>query len=243
MQKAILVAQGNDLNTINNSLDELNNLLNTILEVLKEYNFTLNKDNNFDILTDNNLLDIIDNFIELGLYPMLRENQKYLTKGSEDIVKRILISNLIDINYINSNNKLVGQVASGNKFYVGPDKYDNYIINEGECYLNPLCMEVLENNKRIVISDEVKNSSVIMKLDELYQRSNLVYEINGVIISRNRVLRNFEVLKDIDDIDVTDLLYQAIIYKIIPNINDEKLIEIYNSLKQLNLQDDKTYNK
>ncbi len=220
-----------------------NNLLTSIFETLDEYNFTLGMDNNYDILINGNLLDIVDNFIELGLYPILKENQKYLNKDSNDIVKRIIISNLIGLNYINSNNKLIGQVASGNKFYVSPEKYDNYIVNEGECYLNPTCVEKLESDKRLAISDEVKNSEAINKLDELYQKSKLVYEINGVIISRNRVLRNLEVLKDIDDIDITEVLYQAIIYKMIPNISDEKLVEIYNSLKMLDLQDNKIYRK
>ncbi len=220
-----------------------NNLLTVIFEVLDEYNFTLGTDNNYDILINGDLLDIIDNFIELGLYPILKENQKYLSKDSKDIVKRIIISNLIGFNYINSNNKLIGQVVSGNKFYVSPEKYDNYIVNEGNCYLNPICTKKLESNKRFVISDEVKNSDIISKLDEFYQRSKLVYEINGVIISRNRVLRNLEVLKDMNGIDIIDILYQAIIYKMIPNISDEKLIEIYNSLKILDLQNNKTYKK
>ena len=154
-----------------------------------------------------------------------------------------MISNLIGFNYINSNNKLIGQVVSGNKFYVSPERYDNYIVDEGECYLNPSCVEKLESNKRLAISDEVKNSDAINKLDELYQKSKLVYEINGVIISKNRVLRNLEVLKDIDDIDITDVLYQAIIYKMIPNISDEKLVEIYNSLQMLDLQNNKIYKK
>lgn len=220
-----------------------NNVLAVIFELLDEYNFALGIDNNYDILINGDLLDIIDNFIELGLYPLLKENQKYLNKDSNNIVKRIIISNLIGFNYINSNNKLIGQVASGNKFYVSPEKYDNYIVDEGECYLNPTCVEKLESDKRLVISDELKNSDVISKLDESYQRSKLVYEINGVIISRNRVLRNLEVLKDIDNIDITDILYQAIIYKMIPNISDEKLVEIYHSLKMLGLQDNKIYRK
>lgn len=243
----LLTINGVDLVNITKKNSQLlimdNNLLNSIFNVLKEYNFTLNKDNNYDILVDSNLLDIVDNYIELGMISILKENQRYLTKEAENIIKRILISNLIGINYINSNNKLIGQITSGNKFYISPNKYDNYIVNEGECYLNPSCVEALEDNKRISISEETKNSSAIMKLDELYQRSNLIYEINGVIISRNRVLRNFEVLKEQNSMDMTDILYQAIIYKMIPNINDEKLIEIYNSLKQLDLQNDKTYNK
>ena len=71
----------------------------------------------------------------------------------------------------------------------------------------------------------------------------MTYEINDIVISRNRVLRNFEVLKEIENISPTDLLYQAILYKMIENIEDEKLIEIYNSIKLLNLENNKIYKK
>lgn len=220
-----------------------NNLLTVIFEALDEYNFTLGEDNNYDILVNSDLLDIIDNFIELGLYQLLKENQKYLNKDSNNIIKRIIISNLIGINYINGNNKLVGQIASGNKFYVGPEKYNNYIVNEGECYLNPTCVEYLENHNRLIISEETKCSEAIMRLDELYQKNKQVYEIDGVTISRNRVLRNFEILKQIDGIEMTDVLYQSIIYKMTPDVSDEKFVEIYNTLKMLNLENNKTYKK
>lgn len=220
-----------------------NNDLNFIFNILNEYNFNLTNDNNFEILFNSDLLDIIDNFIELGMYSVVKENQKYLNSKSGNIIKRILISNLIGINPVNSYNKLVGQVTTGNKFYVNVDKYDNYIVHEEECYLNPNIINILENNKRLTISNEVKNSGIINILDKLYQKNKLVYEINGVIISRNRVLRNLGVLLKNDDVNenITDILYQAIIYKIVGNIDDDKLIEIYNSLKSM--EKNKCYKK
>ncbi len=220
-----------------------NEVLILVFNILKEYNFKLNKDNNFEILVNTNLLDIIDNFIELGMINTIRESQKYLNKEAYNIVKRILISNLIGMNPLNSSNKLIGQIATGNKFYVSSDKYDNYIINEEVCYLNSDCVSELEHNKRLIISDNTKNNDAIAKLDEYYYKNNLTYEIAGINISRNRVLRNFEVLKQNSDMSMTDILYQSIIYKISGNISDDKLIEIYNHLKSLDLEKNKIYKK
>ena len=110
-------------------------------------------------------------------------------------------------------------------------------------YLNPVCVKTLEHQPRTIISEDTKNNKLIETLDEFYKRDELTYEINDIVISRNRVLRNFEVLKEIENISPTDLLYQAILYKMIENIEDEKLIEIYNSIKLLNLENNKIYKK
>ena len=60
MQKAILVAQGNDINTINNSLDELNNLLNTIgINELVRFTQKLNKPNNKTYLGPGKIEELI----------------------------------------------------------------------------------------------------------------------------------------------------------------------------------------
>ncbi len=61
MQKAILVAQGNDLNAINNSLDELNNLLNTIgINELVRFTQKLNKPNNKTYLGPGKVQELVD---------------------------------------------------------------------------------------------------------------------------------------------------------------------------------------
>ena len=239
---------GIDLNILLKNNSEVfllpNNTLLEMFEILKEYEFTFDDNNNGSILIDSNLLDIIDNFIELDLYDTLKDNQKVLnSNNSKNVVKRILICNLLGINPVNASLKLIGQVTTGNKFYLSPDKYDNYIIDSQNMYLNPVCVKALEHQSRTIISEDTKNNKLIETLDEFYKRDELTYEINDIVISRNRVLRNFEVLKEIKNISTTDLLYQSILYKMIENIEDEKLIEIYNSIKLLNLENNKIYKK
>lgn len=220
-----------------------NNKLNEVFKILNEYRFELDNTNNYQILIKNQLLDIIDNFIELGLYHTLKNNQKVLTEDGYDVVKRILICNLLDIDPVNSQNRLIGQVTSGNKFYVANNNLDNYIINSEGIYLNPLCVSTLNDNKRNVISEETKDNYLIKQMDEVFKVDSLSYKINGVIISRNRVLKNFEVLKEMEDLEPIDMLYQSVLYKTVGNIEEEKLIEIYNSLKKLNVEKTKLYKK
>lgn len=244
----LLTMAGIDLNILLKNNSEIfllpNNTLLEMFEILKEYEFTFDDNNNGSILIDSNLLDIIDNFIELDLYDTLKDNQKVLnSNNSKNVIKRILICNLLGINPVNASLKLIGQVTTGNKFYLSPDKYDNYIIDSQNMYLNPVCVKALEHQPRTIISEDTKNNKLIETLDEFYKRDELTYEINDIVISRNRVLRNFEVLKEIKNISTTDLLYQSILYKMIENIEDEKLIEIYNSIKLLNLENNKIYKK
>lgn len=235
-----LVKNNSDILLLNS--DEL--IANT--SILSVYNLKLDKDciYNFDILKDDRMLDLLDNYIELGLKDIILDNPKYLNTDGFNIIKRIMISNLIGLNPLNKSNKLIGIVTTGNNFYVESSKYDNYIIDYKYDYQNPKCVDILNSSKRNVISQSTKNRLIVKKLDELYMKDELTYVINGVIISRNRVIRNLEVLFEHlfnSDIDVKDLIYQAILYKMINNIEPNVLEQIYNSVCSIELENAKTY--
>lgn len=218
----------------------------TKTNVLSEYSLNLDSEDiyNFEVLKNDKMLDLLDNFIELGLKDIVLENPRYLQNAGFDIVKRIIICNLIGVNPINKYHKIVGAVSTGNNFYVGPKDYDNFIIDYKQDYQNPICLKVLEENKKNIISPSTKSRVFIKKLDELYRKDELTYVIDGVIISRNRVMRNLEVLlKHLSnsDIDIKDLVYQAILYKMINNIEPDTLELIYNSVCSIQLESNKTY--
>lgn len=214
--------------------------------ILNEYNFKLDKDDiyNFDILYDDSVLDLFDNYIELGLTNVILDNPKYLTSAGFDTIKRIMICNLIGVNPINRSHKIVGSVNTGDNFYVPPKDYDNFIIDYTLDYENPECLEVLENNKRDTISSSTKSRIIVKKMDKIFMKDELTYIIEGVVISRNRVIRNLEALLKYlpnTDIDIKDLVYQAILYKMIKNIEVDDLNKIYNSICSINLEIDKQY--
>ena len=223
-----------------------NNDIVTQTNILDEYGFKLDDKElyNFNVLNDINLLDTIDNFIELGYGDIILNNPKYLNQKSSNIVKRILISKLIGMSPVNSSNRLIGSVSTGNGFYVKESDYDNYIVDYKDDYLNNECVSALKNSKRNVISNSTKYRTIIKLMDELYMADHLTYIICGVKISRKRVKRNLEVLLNselINSFDIKDLTYQAILYNMIPNIEPAILEQIYNSIMSLQISDDKVY--
>lgn len=216
------------------------------LNILGEYglNVSANNFSNVDILKNYRLLDVLDNFIELGYGKIVLDNPKYLTSGSQDMVKRIMIAKMIGLPPTNSQNKFIGSITTGNNFYVEPKEYDKFIIDYKEDYQNPRVLEVLNNSSRTVISASTKNLPIIQALDERFMKSTNCYEINGVLISRMRVMRNLEVLtkdKELLNISLYDLLFQAIIYNMIPNVEAEKLTQIYNTVCSIEVDFSKVY--
>lgn len=215
-------------------------------DILNKYKLKLNKEDiyNFDVLKDDKVLDLLDNYIELGLKDIVLENPRYLVSDGFDTIKRIMICDLIGIDFLNKSNKIIGSVSTGNNFYVSPKDYDNFIINYKQDYQNPICLKVLDENRRNTISSSTKNHNIIKKLDELYMKDELTYVINSVIISRNRVIRNLEILLNYlsdSDIGIKDLIYQAILYKMVNNVELCTLEQIYNSVYSIDLENDKIY--
>ena len=214
--------------------------------ILGEYGFKLDNKElyNFNVLDDVSLLDTIDNFIELGYGDIAINNPKYLNEKSSNTIKRILICELIGMSPINSSNKFIGAVSTGNGFYVKEEDYDNYIIDYKEDYLSNECVDVLNNSNRNVISNSTKCRTIIKLIDDLYMVDHLTYLIAGVKISRKRVKRNLEVLLNselIDSFDIKELTYQAILYNMIPNIESNSLDEIYNSIMNLQIGDEESH--
>lgn len=214
--------------------------------IMSEYSLKLDNEDvyNFDVLEDDKMLDLLDNFIELGIKDIILHNPRYLKQDGFDVIKRIMICNLIGLNPVNKSHKIVGSVGTGNNFYVAPQEYDNFIIDYKQDYQNPMCLKVLADNRRNIISPSTKSRTFIKKLDEHYMKDELTYVINDVVISRNRVLRNLEVLLgkiSNDDIAIKDLVYQAILYGMINNIEPSTLEQIYNSVCSIKLDNDKTY--
>lgn len=214
--------------------------------ILDEYGFKLDNKElyNFNVLDDVSLLDTIDNFIELGYGDIVLNNPKYLNEKSNYIVKRALISKLIGMSPVNSANRFIGAVSTGNGFYIKESDYDNYIMDYKEDYLNDECVNLLEGSKRNVISNSTKCRTIIKLMDELYMTDHLTYVIAGTKISRKRVKRNLEVLLNselIDSFDIKELTYQSILYNMIPNVEPDVLDQIYNSIMNLQISDDKVY--
>lgn len=74
---------------------------------------------------------------------------------------------------------------------------------------------------------DVLNIPVVKKIDEKYGNSEnlLVLNFNGIIISRNKFLKVFNVLKNVNDIDLKDRILYSLTYGSIINEHDYLIIK------------------
>ena len=193
-----------------------NNLLIKRIKLMQEYyNIDINKFNKFEFLENDNIFNLLDNFIELGYYNQIYNNPDYLVSSNLNVIKRLQIARLINMNVINNDNSFIGSVITGDNFYIPDSKLDEFIVDYTEDYVdNGIC--------NINISDS--DYCYLSKLSD-YEIDDLTYSINGKLISKNRLLRNINVLKEHER---EYLLHKAILSGSINLDNDD--ISLLNSI-------------
>lgn len=160
-----------DLNTIKNRLS-----------VLAEYN-----------LTKNNFTFLLVNYEYLNIYDLMLENEipLYLfinichTTNPELTVKRILLFKELNIPYETPTHELTKEVRFEKYFVCSNEELEHYFPS------NPLELPVINGEK---ISD-IKQDKLIKGLEE----NNAIddtYMIGNTVISRPKLLRNLQYLKD-----------------------------------------------
>ena len=193
-----------------------NNLLIKRIKLMQEYyNIDINKFNKFEFLENDNIFNLLDNFIELSYYNQIYNNPDYLVGSNLNVIKRLQIARLINMNVINNDNSFIGSVITGDNFYIPDSKLDEFIVDYTEDYVdNGIC--------NINISDS--DYCYLSKLSD-YEIDDLTYSINGKLISKNRLLRNINVLKEHER---EYLLHKAILSGSINLDNDD--ISVLNSI-------------
>ncbi len=192
-----------------------NNTLTKRLKLMQYYNIDINKFNKFEFLENDIIFNLLDNFIELGYYNQISNNPDYLVSSNYNAIKRLQIASLINMNVINNDNSFIGSIITGDNFYIPDNKLDEFLVDYTEDYV--------DNN---ISSIEISNSdySYLSKLSN-YEIDNLTYNINGKLISKNRLLRNINALKGEES---TYLLHKAILSGSINLDNDD--ISVINNI-------------
>lgn len=180
------------------------------------YNIKVNTFDNFEFLKNDQIFDLLDNFIELGYYNQILNNPNYLVSSNFTAIKRLQVSKLINLNVVNSDNSFIGSIITGDNFYIPDNKLDDFIIDYADKYIS------CDNFINIDISDS--DYGYISKLENYYYDS-VSYKINDKIISKNRILRNINVLKEGNSSE--EALLKAIIFKSI-DLAEDDISTIYN---------------
>lgn len=217
------------------------------IELSKKYELDLFSENakmyGLNILNDSKKFDALDQFIELGYADYMKQNPQLLREDSDDIIIRLSIMSNVGIEPFNKEGRLKGSITNGKNFYVSKENLDNYRIIPINEYINNDDFSVLDSEKRTSISEEVEKLQIVEYLDSLFKISNLEYQINDTIISRNKVLRNIEcLLKNRDEYNESEVILNAIIYH---SVVDNSTVEfIKDKLSEYNkgAVKKKTYN-
>ncbi len=194
-------------------------------------NYNLNLKNNeevFNLINEPSLFDLLDFAIENGLPIDQIIKIKANNEEINNIIKRLLIYEEFGYDII-VDSKINYNIINGNSFFVPNEMLDELIENSTQYEINNEMEEILKNNERLELYQVDDN---VKLLDELFLDEEIGnYNFYGVIISRNKVLRNLYVLKKyFNDYDENYLIYQSIIFNEI--LKTEELDLIKNCYKQ-----------
>lgn len=145
------------------------------IEILKQYKFTkgFKKNVDYSFLTLPNLMSILDQMLELGLEKFLEEDLSILNHYRR--LNRIRIVRELNIP-IDSKEELI-ELLTTDKFIVSDELIPNYL-------------QKVSNEE---VTEFVETSSIEDDINALkqYETTPRTYNINGVLISTNRVKRNY----------------------------------------------------
>ena len=142
---------------------------------------------------------LIDSLIEINMYSYLINHPEFVNILDENIIKRIKIANQIGFNIYNKKGNLKECILTGNKFYLSDEELDECIIKD---------TKNVNFSRSFVINDKLFNNKIVEKLENDYKVDDFTYDIEGITISRLKVLSIANNL--ILQIDDNDLLLQII---------------------------------
>ena len=201
-----------------------NNFLKEIFNLAKIYNLKLDS-NNILLLVDSLNFDNVDLFIEEGYSEYIVNNLNLLSRG-DIIPKRLHINNLVNSDLVESSS-IDEDILNEGTFFVSDRQLDDACSSKTYLFQNEEIKNYLDNSLRITISEKTLNSDIVLKLDSKYRTDN-VYDFDGVIISRNKVLRNLDALSN-TKYSIYDKVLNSVIYNSLLGIDDVK--NISNEIK------------
>lgn len=172
------------------------------------YSYDINLKNPSDLLGAVDIKNRINLFIEAGMYDLIKKYPSYLERNSEFIKKYYYGNNINEYGLEESKQNLKRPIINNKgikgsfnaydpkiarKYY---DDLDNYVSSDLlKKYRDKIPAELLiflngNYNKYLGAekNDNILNDKIIEVFDEKYKKSNYIYDINGVIISRYKFI-------------------------------------------------------
>lgn len=212
-----------------------NQIIKTNIDIIKLYQLDY-KNMNYRLFYDLKIFDYIDLFIELGLHSWIRENLMYLDSNMLDIVKRIKITQTIQDNIMDKDGNIKENILSGKNFYIKKDDLDEYIEDL------KLPNQEYQNTLQINSRDQILEDEITTIIDQEFKKDQLHYQIDNIIISRIKFLRNINTLKQQYGYIDKEMILHAMIYPSLISSGEYQTIKLnIDNITHLNSQKTKTF--
>jgi len=198
-----------------------------LFELIVAYGIDLKNQNlkQYEFLEQPELLDIIDEFIEIGLYNQIKTLPNLINSQSSNVIKRIMLMNQIGQDYLNERNTLNQTARTGKDFYLGDDMLNEYTYANYQIYMDEEILNILKSKDNLEIFDELPEE---ISFIESFKKNNQVYMIGDKCFSRIKVLRCIKTLMDLGYTNYKDMLFNALIYNHPNYLSFETIEEVKN---------------
>ena len=220
---AFAISKSKNSNALLQDREQLEN----ILGIISTYKLKYSSSNNYELFEDTSLVQVIDRFIELGLSRFISNNPKYVSKETFKYLKRMDLCREMGIPLVIDNKlspKVLDQAFKIGKNVINDDDIDEYVPNAVNHFLDANAYKAICTN-----SGKIKASANIEELEQ-YSVSDLEYNINGIIISKPKVLRNFAILSldpECNELSRSQKIFNAMIYG---SVLDERSLNIISNV-------------
>lgn len=199
-----------------------NEYIKYLINIYKMYNINFNSDiHNFDFLKKDYSYQI-DKFIEIGLYDLIKNNIGLISNETDIIIKRCLFNKCINEPILNDNNKLCGYIRKEETYLLSDEELVESML---ENYTDLIPIDIIE-----VLSSNVTNFTNNIDAIDNYLEDDIYYNFDGMLVSKNKVLRNYSKLKDLN-ISESDKILYSILYNYPSVITKGNVCFLNNILK------------
>ena len=164
--------------------------------------------------------DALDFFIESNLYDVILNTPDIFDKDLIAIAKRIFIAKKLQLTIFDEEGKLKKSITDGVNFCIPDQLLSDYIFNIVPFVVEENAYHTLENSPRLEVGD--------CSSFEEQKEGTLIYNFDGVLVSRMKFLRNQAVLLNEENL-LDSLLYGTI-------FNQEEYEKIKNLCTNLKLE-------
>lgn len=234
----INILDDNKFDTLNISKKEKSILLmdseelRKSINLVKLYGLDYSKGNNYDLIKNKKLIIIADKYIELGLRSYLKKHPNIVSNKSNTRLNRIELCRLLGIPVLvdgKLNSKITDQEFRYGKNVIADIDILEYVPNSTNRYLNEDCYKLLLQN------DDYTNYESEIELLEPYKVSESEYNIDGIIISRNKVLRNYNCLIKNEELSKEDIIFNSVIFN--STLDDDQIETIVKLIYKKDLKE------